>query len=114
MKITIEAHRAATVISLSGEFSLDDSDTFRRQARELLENRASDIILDCSEVDLIDSIGLESLLWLSDETESCGFRLRVARASRSLRRVLTLTRLERALRVHESVEAAAMNLTQAR
>jgi len=107
MKISFESHRAANVFTLMGEFTADDEDRFRRRVREFITGSASDVILDCSELSLIDSVGLESLLWLSDELSKRGSKLRLASVSPSVKQVFELTRLERLFTFHESIETAA-------
>lgn len=107
MNITSEAHLAATVISITGEFMADDADQFQRNVREIGENFNKNIIIDCSELGLIDSVGLESLLWLSDELNSNGHKLKFAAVSNTVQRVFELTRLARVFSTHESVEEAA-------
>ena len=64
-------------------------------------------ILDCSDLDLVDSAGLESLLWLTDELDKQGNKLRFASVSQTVTRAFELTRLERVFNVHDNVEAAA-------
>jgi len=111
MNITSEAHRAATVICITGDLTADDSDRFQRDVRETVDNFSTNIIIDCSSLGLIDSIGLESFLWLSDELSSAGSKLRFASVSDSVERVFELTRLNRIFSTHESVEQAARSFT---
>ena len=107
MNITSEAHLAATVITITGEFMADDADRFQRDMREIGENLNSNIIIDCSELGLIDSVGLESLLWLSDELSRNKYKLKFAAVNTTVQRVFELTRLARVFSTHESVEEAA-------
>jgi anti-sigma B factor antagonist len=107
MNITSEVHLAATVITITGEFMADDADRFQRDMREIGENFNSNIIIDCSELGLIDSVGLESLLWLSDELSRNKYKLKFAAVNTTVQRVFELTRLTRVFSTHESVEEAA-------
>jgi anti-sigma B factor antagonist len=107
MNITSESHLAATVICIKGDLTVDDTDRFQRAVRETNEHFSSNIIIDCSELGLIDSVGLESLLWLSDELNIAGNKLRFAFVPTTVERVFELTRLNRVFSVHESVEQAA-------
>jgi anti-sigma B factor antagonist len=107
MNLTSEAHRAATVICITGNLTVDDSDYFQREVRETVENFSTNVIIDCTSLGLIDSIGLESLLWLSDELIRAGNKLRFASVPEALERVFELTRLNRVFSSHETVEQAA-------
>ncbi len=111
MNITAESHRAATVICITGDLTTDDSDRFQRDVREKVEKFSTNVILDCSSLGLIDSIGLESLLWLSDELSRAGNKLRFASVPSSVDRIFELTRLNRIFSTHESVEQAARSFT---
>jgi len=107
MNITSESHLAATVLCINGDLTSDNCDRFQRDVRETAENFSSNIIIDCSSLQLIDSVGLESLLWLTDELTRAGNQLRFAVVPTSVESVFELTRLDRVFSVHESVEHAA-------
>jgi anti-sigma B factor antagonist len=107
MNITSESHLAATVLCINGDLTSDNCDRFQRDVRETAENFSSNIIIDCSSLQLIDSVGLESLLWLTDELTRAGNKLRFAVVPASVESVFELTRLDRVFSVHESVEHAA-------
>jgi anti-sigma B factor antagonist len=111
MNIASEQHLAAMVLRLDGELTVDDSNNFKRSIREVTNNFASDIIVDCTELTQIDSVGLESLLWLSDETRSNASRLRLACVPQTISNVFRLTRLDGSFSAHESVEEAARSLS---
>ena len=111
MNLTSESHLAATVLAISGELTADNSDTFQRYVRETVKKSNTNIILDCGELDHIDSVGLESFLWLSDELNRNGNKLKFAAVSESVQAVFKLTRLERVFSTHKTVEAAARSFS---
>ena len=111
MNIASEQHLAAMVLRLDGELTVDDSNNFKRSIREVTNNFASDIIVDCTLLSLIDSVGLESLLWLSDEARRNKSRLRLACVPEIVLNIFCLTRLGGAFSTHISVEAAARSLS---
>ena len=76
MNISSETHLAAVVLKLDGEFTADVADQFRREVKDILQSSDSNFIIDCQCMQLIDSVGLESLLWLSDELHRNGQKLR--------------------------------------
>jgi anti-sigma B factor antagonist len=107
MNITTEKHLAATVLCISGDITADDVNQFQRNVSEVVAQFSTNVILDCSDMGLIDSVGLESLLWLSDELSKAGNKLRFASVPAPVVRVFELTRLHRVFNLHESVEQAA-------
>ena len=111
MNIASEQHVSAMVIKINGELTADDSDNFKRNILEATNNFASDIIVDCTLLTLIDSVGLESLLWLSDAARRNKSRLRLACVPEIVLNIFCLTRLGGAFSTHISVEAAARSLS---
>ena len=107
MNITSESHLGATVLTISGELTVDEADRFQRDVRENVNAFHSNLIIDCAGLSLIDSVGLESLLWLTDELTKVGNKLCFASVPSSAERVFELTRLDRVFSVHEQVEHAA-------
>ena len=110
MNIASEQHVAAIVIRIDGDLTVDDSDNFKRTIRESTNNFSSDIVVDCTLLTKIDSVGIESLLWLSDETRSNTNRLRLACVPQTVKNILRLTRLDGAFSTHQTVETAAKSL----
>ncbi len=107
MNITSESHLAATVLTISGDLTADDADRFQRDIREIVCEFNTNIIVDCTGFGLVDSVGLESLLWLSDELNSNGNKLKFANLPETVKRVFELTRLDRVFSTYETVEKAA-------
>jgi anti-sigma B factor antagonist len=107
MNITYESHQAAIVFCITGDLTTDDADNFKRTVQEHLVDTSRNIILDCTELGLVDSVGLESLLWLSDELNHDGNKLKFAAVPETVQRIFELTRLNRVFSVHETVKQAA-------
>ena len=110
MKITSESHLAATVLTITGELTIEEADCFQRDVRENVNQFNSNIIMDCSGLGLIDSGGLESFLWLSDELNRNGFKLNFVAVPAAVERVFELTRLDRIFSTHETIEVAARSV----
>lgn len=110
MNIHSETHLAAVVLRIEGELTIDEVDHFRRDVKESIENGSTHFIIDCEPLSLIDSVGLESFLWLSEELSKSGHKLRFANVSESIACVFELTRLDRVFNVHNCVESAARSV----
>jgi anti-anti-sigma factor len=110
MKLSYEDHSAVTVLTISGELTADQSDAFRRTCQDRLEAGIRDVVLNMEHMNLIDSTGLELLLWLSDEVSDRHGQLRLVKPDETISKILQLTRLERRFNIHDTVEAAAKSL----
>jgi anti-sigma B factor antagonist len=98
------------VLTVSGDLTADQADGFRRACQERFEAGIRDIVLNVEHLKLLDSAGLELLLWLIDELGDQSGRLRLVNPDETVRKILQITRLERRFDIHETIEAAAKSL----
>lgn len=110
MKLSYEDHDTTSVLTLSGELTIDQADAFRRACTERLEAGARDMILEMTHLALLDSAGLELLLWLSEELAGRGGQLRFVSPDETVLKILHVTRLDRRFDIHHSVESAAKSM----
>jgi len=110
MKFSYEDHESITVLTVSGEFNADQADSFRRKCQERFRAGIRDIVLNVEHLELIDSAGLELMLWLQDEAALNLGQLRVVQPSDTIRKILEITRLDKRFDVHHSIESAAKSL----
>jgi anti-sigma B factor antagonist len=110
MKLSYEDHNTVTVLTISGELTADQSDTFRRACQDRLDSGIRDVVLDVEYLTLIDSAGLELLLALMDEVADRGGQVRLVNPDDTVRKILQLTRLDRRFNIHDSIESAAKSL----
>jgi len=110
MKLSYEDHDTITVLTVSGELTSDQADAFRRASLDRFGAGVCDVVLDMEHMTLVDSAGLEILLWLMDEIRERGGRLRIVRPDETILKILHITRLEGRFDIHEDIESAAMSL----
>ena len=110
MKLSYEDHKSVTVLTVSGELTTDQSDSFRRACQERFNAGIRDIVLDMEYLTLLDSAGLELLLWLLDEVADRNGQVRLVKPDDTVRKILQLTRLDRRFNIHDSIESAAKSL----
>jgi anti-sigma B factor antagonist len=101
--VTVTSDGDRATVSLRGELDLAGVD----RAREAIEQAESTpgglLVLDLSELDFIDSTGLEVLLRAARRAHDTGRRLIVQRPSRYVRRLLELTAIDQSLDIVEDV-----------
>jgi anti-sigma B factor antagonist len=110
MKLSYEDHNTVTVLTVSGEFTADQGDAFRRSCLDRFEAGVRDVVLDIEHMTLIDSTGLELLLWLVEEAADRNGQLRLVKPDDTVQLILEVTRLERRFDIHETIESAAKSL----
>lgn len=110
MKLSYEDHGSTAVLTLSGELTADQADGFRRSCHERFEAGIRDFVLDLEHLTLIDSAGLEAMLWLLEESGEQGGQIRLVRPDDTIEKILEVTRLDRRFDVHDSTESAARSL----
>lgn len=82
-------------LSLAGEIDLANAAEFEIQINAAVDNQATGVTVDLTEVTYIDSAGVRILITLASRLELRGIALRVVGPSGSLaRRVIEITGLE--------------------
>ena len=102
LKVHAKRSDSVEVLSLEGQIINGDTDTLR-SAVELMSD-ASDIILDLSNVTLVDAHGLGVLLQLREQTLANGIHLELINVNASISRVLEITRLNTVFEINPCLE----------
>lgn len=110
MKISYEDKGPVSVLSITGDLSIDEADRFQREALQRMEENVRDFVLDLESLDFIDSRGLESLLWLQDKCNELLGQIRLAACPEHIYKVLEVTRLNTRFDCHPDVDAAVTSL----
>ncbi len=110
MKFSYEDHGQVSVLTLSGELTADESDSFRRSCQERFAAGIKDVVLNMEHMTLIDSAGLEQMLWLMEELAEINGQLRLVNPDDTIAKILEITRLDRRFNIHETIESAAKSL----
>ncbi len=110
MKLSYEDHGTASVLTLSGELIADQTDNIRRKVLQRFESGVRDIMLNLEHLTLIDSAGLEFLIWLQESATERNGRFRIAHADETIQKILEVTRLDRRFDLYDSIELAAKTL----
>ena len=96
----------SVVVQPTGRLNMVAAPALREKLRELVESGSRRIVVDLSVTEFIDSSGLGALISGLKAARQAGGDLRIAAPTEQVRRVLTLTKLDRVLTAHESAEAA--------
>jgi anti-sigma B factor antagonist len=101
--VTVNTDGDRSTVFLRGELDLSGVDRAREAVEQAEASDASLLVLDLSELEFIDSTGLEVVLRAARRAHDSGRRLIVARPSRYVRRLLSMTAIDQSLDVVEDV-----------
>ncbi|MGI5290003.1 STAS domain-containing protein [Nonomuraea polychroma] len=101
------------LISVGGEVDATNADRLESYVGQMCR-RGDPVVLDLSELSFMDSSGMNVLLRLDAAAREQGSALHLAAVGRAPARLLELTGVVRALRVHPSVDEALACLAASR
>jgi len=101
--VTVSSDGDSATVFLRGELDLSGVDRAREAVEQAEASDATLLVLDLSQLDFIDSTGLEVLLRAARRAHNNGRRLIVARPSRYVRRLLELTAIDQSLDIVDDV-----------
>ncbi len=95
------------VMELPEQLNGAEGNAFLHDLQPLLEGDRPRLVLDCSQVQYMDSVGIEMLLHCMDEAMKRDGDLKLAALSPSSAAILELMRVDRLFEVFETAEEAA-------
>ncbi len=110
MKISYQDYEIVTVLTMSGDFTSDDVEQFERTISDRRAGGARHVLIDCENLEFVDSAGLESWLRLQEKLGADGGQFRLIRPDEILSTILELTRLDLAFESLPTIEAAVRSL----
>lgn len=109
-EIDVHQHGAVTVVAPLGPLTSDTAAEFRTRVEELVSLSAGRLAVDCERLAYVDSVGLESLVDLSELLEELGHSLRLIGVNATLRETILITGTGRLFEHFEDASAAARSL----
>lgn len=106
MTVSVTEYGTVSVLKHHEGMIGDAVDAFRRQATKCTEARRYEIVVDCAEMDQIDSDGLEALIDLVNECEGELGSVRLCGLDPTMAKVLEITRLARRFEQFDDLESA--------
>ena len=100
LKIHARKLDAVTVLSLEGQIINGDTEILR----STLQSASDDIVLDFSNVKVVDAHGLGVLLQLRQQALASGVQFELINVSKSLYRIFEITRLHTVFEINPDVQ----------
>ena len=111
MNVSREEYDQVVVVSIDGELSADTVEAFKSTAQESLQEGRFLFVVNFEKVSLIDSEGLEALLWLKDQVQQDEGQVKLAALDEISATILTMTRLDHRFDIHPQVIQAVKCLS---
>ncbi len=106
MELTVRREERFAVITPSGRLTAPGVPQLKHAIEDAIADGQPRIVVDLAATDFVDSSALGALIGGLKSARTAGGDLRIANVTEPVRRVLSLTNLDRVLRDHPSVEAA--------
>lgn len=111
MKLTCQQTQDnLAVFALAGEMTGDDGDRLHASVSEHMQGRLRDLVLDCDQLESVDSRALEALLSVQQQCQDALGQLRLVAVGDNLNQILNMTRLSGRFTRCQSVEQAIESL----
>jgi anti-anti-sigma factor len=106
-EVEVIEHPVAPIVKIRGEIDLSNTASIRAELIEAVPHGARGIVLDLTETTYLDSSGVRLLFDLAERLQARRQQLALVVTEQALvRRVLVLTRLDDAVPLHASLDAA--------
>ncbi len=106
MSSAISKEGDVCIVKVRGGFARNEDDPFRESVERYLSEDVRDFVVDLSECERLDSVGLEMLTWLKRQCQERLGMAKLCSLDEDLRKILEITRLDKELDVCEDVREA--------
>lgn len=96
-----ESSEEPVICSLTGRFTFKDNDAFLQAIRDFVDRAATELVLDLTQLEFIDSFALGLFLVATEMAEAAGKVVIVRNPQGPVKRLFRLSRLEQVLRIEE-------------
>jgi len=105
MDYRIENEEGVKIVRLAGPLDVSQAMQLREVLGEQIDGPAARVLIDLSEVPLIDSSGIGVMVTAHRRADDAGAAFALAGAGATVARVFSLTRTDKLLRLYPTVDA---------
>jgi len=110
LKIKSNSFNNYSIINLSGKgLAEEDFKPLMKTAMDLIQNHSPNLILNLEEMEIINSLGLNTLIKIFTKTRNLGGEMYIVNISSKINQVLLLTKLNTVLNIAKSIDDAKQN-----
>ncbi len=110
MNYAIHEHEAIQVVQVNDLLNELENKIILKEVKERMENGSNEFIVDLSELDFMNSVGLNFLISIMTSSKEKGGSLAVANANEQVISLLEVTKLKNMFTLTQTVEEALQNL----
>ncbi|MEW5692477.1 MAG: STAS domain-containing protein [Candidatus Hydrogenedentota bacterium] len=112
MIINVSDEDNAIIVYIKGAINSHNINILEDKIRELISHKKYNIILDCSDVQSIDSTGLEILMQAAKNVRLFRGNLVILTTNEDIREIFKITRIDKEIKVHTSQKQALQEFRQ--
>lgn len=107
MPAQVRKNGDTAIIDLEGRLSIGDAvEAFRKLWTDALAQGAKDLVVNLSDVTMLDSSGIGTMIRCHSAVVSQGGKLRLVNPNSTVRQAFKITRLDSVFEFHESEQSA--------
>lgn len=106
MSVKVEKYGNVAVLTPKEDLAGDVAEVFTDKAKQVNAEGRFEIVIDCSEIDAFDSMGLEALLDLQTRCEEDFGAVKLCGLSPTCAKILEITRFARRFETYTDIEGA--------
>jgi anti-sigma B factor antagonist len=110
MNIKCEDYDHVTVLSVTGEFTAEATDSFRKEIDQRLQQKVRFFVIDLQQTTFLDSKALEALIWVQEQCDERMGTVRLCNPDDACRKILQITRLDARFDVFADVTEAVKTM----
>ena len=111
MTYTIHQHKAVQVVKVENLLNELSNNEILRDIESYIEKGFNNFIIDLSDLNFMNSVGLNFLLSMMKNSQNSGGKLAVANANDQIISLLEITKLKQLFNLKPSVEIAIQDFT---
>lgn len=106
MTYAIHEHETIQVVQVNSLFNELDNQAILEEVKNRIHQGCNDLVVDLSELDFMNSVGLNFLISMMNTSKSAGSSLAVANANEQVIMLLEVTKLKKMFTLTQTVEEA--------
>ncbi len=111
MATNVVKYDQVAVLTSKDDFTREAVDTLRSAAEKCMNEGFHNMVVDCSHVSAVDSVGLETLLDLQDRCEDQLGCVKLCVLDETLEKILVITRLIRRFETFNDLDSAVRSFS---
>jgi anti-anti-sigma factor len=111
LRVECSRNGGIDIVRVEGDLDVNTVDLFENPVREIIDRGGRAILIDAAAMDFIDSGALGRIVAILKDLRPLGGRMAAANLKAHIRGTIQLIRLDRFLRIFNSVEAAVQDLS---